>query len=104
MQTITATNLLLNTRCEFFYETQNAFVPMAKCAAKDLAETLDAVAGDAVAVEFHTVRDEKAQAADLKKFTRRLSALSGWSFTPWANQVVRGYVLDTTFVCELRRI
>lgn len=104
MQTITATNLLLSTRCEFFYETQNAFVPMAKCAAKDLAETLDMVAGDVVAVEFHTVRDAKAQAADLKKFTKRLAGLAGWTITPWVNQVIRGHALDTTFVCELRRI
>lgn len=102
--TILANRLLLNTRCEFQYDTERHWVPVAKCAAKDLAETLDAVCGESVTVEFHTARDPKGQAADLAKYSRRLAGLSGWTCSAWEHPVIRGYVQETVFACELRRI
>jgi len=92
--------MILNNRCEFWFNGANVAAPVAVCPVARLADTLDAVGADSVAVEFHTTAKAEDVAADLRKYGKRLSGIVGkWAASAWAPKVEGGVV----YTCTLNR-
>lgn len=102
--TLTANYLLLSKVCEFWFMADNAAVPFVKCNSGELAETLNAIGGDRVVVEFRTTSDPKEVAADIRKFSKRLAAVSAnWVVGEWQIEVINGYPQTAQRMCILTR-
>lgn len=102
--TLAANYLLLSKVCEFWFMGENVAVSLGKCSTSDLANMIDEVGGDSVVVKFHTTTSEKEVAADIRKFSKRLAAVSaGWIVGGWQIEVVKGYPKTTQRMCVLTR-
>jgi hypothetical protein len=101
----TAANLLvLNKRCEFWFNGQNVAAPLAACSVRDLPAVLDQVGAAELSVEFHTTSNPDDVAADRKKYGKRLAGIGpNWTRGEWSPKVVRGHTLDHVYACTLIR-
>lgn len=101
---MTGNKLILNKRCELWLDTDKYAAPVAHCQAGKLLETLNSHAGNVVTAEFNTTSKPEEVASDIKKFGRRITAISaGWDATEWMPKQVRGIVIDTVYCCTLNR-
>lgn len=102
--TIQANWVFFSKVCEFWFMNDNAAVPFTQCAVSAFAETLDAIGGDEVKVQFRTTEDPKEIAADVKKFSKRLAGVSPqWAVSAWEVEVIKGFPQTGYRICTLTR-